>query len=122
MDAARPPWTLEATKYARGCNVMIQRQSGELTNRCGFEQWQLVGDAACLYECAKNFQAAGYYLDGNEYVLLKMVDGWILSFRPMYGNLLRVEVLNQNDRRSAVVSKGWITTVPGGAIVQDGDS
>lgn len=122
MDAARPPWTLEATKYARGCNVMIQRQSGELTNRCGFEQWQLVGDAACLYECAKNFQAAGHYLDGNEYVQLKMVDGWILSFRPMYGNLLRVEVLNQSDRRSAVVSKGWITTVPGGAIVQDGDS
>ena len=119
MDTSRQPYAIEEDKYFRGCNVVVPRFTGRLSQRYGIEHVQLIGDPSCYNNC-RNFQAEGYYKSGNETILLRLVDGWILEFRKQARAVYSVRVLNPTDRRNFTVSKGWITTVPDGAIVQDG--
>ena len=124
MDASKPPHLLEQGYYHRGCNLSVSHVSGKLTQRPGFEAMTLIGDAdaICLYEHGRNYQAEGYYKSGNRISLLRLIDGWLLEFVRVTDNKLSVKLLNPDDRRNQYVSKGWITTVPGGAIVNDGES
>ena len=122
MDTSRPPYLIEADKYYRGCNVRIPRFTGRLKNRHGIRAITLVGndEDICRYKCCKNYQAEGKYVIGKEVILLRLVDGWILEFRKVTEHVYSVKTLNPNDRRGHSISKGWITTIPNGAIVNDG--
>lgn len=122
MDASRLPHLLPDGYFHRGCNVRIDSYSGDLKNRYGFECIKLVGDsdAICIYNNARNVQAEGYYRHGHKHILVRLVDGWIVELEPINESIYQVKVRNLNDRRGSSYSKGWITTIPGGVIVNDG--
>lgn len=122
MDASLLPHLLPNGQYHRACNVRIENNSGNLKQRHGFECVTLVGndDALCIYKYAKNLQAEGYYQHAGKYILVRLVDGWILELEPITSAVYQVKVRNLEDRRSAQYGKAWITTVPGGVIINDG--
>jgi hypothetical protein len=123
MDASKPPYLLEQGYYHRGCNLSVSHSSGKLTQRHGWQHIDLIGDeeAICLYRCAKNYQAEGWYKSGSDIIMLRMVDGWLLQFKRVTNTTMRVSLLNKEDRRNPNLSKAWIATVPKGAIVNDGE-
>jgi len=124
MDASRPPYLLEQGYYHRGCNLSISHISGKLTQRPALVHVNLVGDedAICIYNNAKNYQAEGWYKADNAIVMLRLIDGWLLQFRHLTKGSMSVSLLNKADRRNQFISQAWITTIPRGAIVNDGES
>jgi hypothetical protein len=124
MDAARLPYLIENNKFHRACNIRIDRKTGQLKNRFGFECIKLIGsdDDICIYNHCKNLQAEGYYRDGLSIVLVRLIDGYIIELHKITDNKYKVIVRNPDDRRNPLVSKAWITTVPRGVIIQDGQA
>lgn len=124
MDASRLPYLIESNKFHRACNIRIDRKSGQLKNRFGIEAIQLEGseDSICIYNNCKNLQAEGYYRDGISIVLVRLIDGYIVELSKITENRYKVEIRNPSDRRNPFTSKAWITTVPRGVIIQDGQA
>lgn len=124
MDTSRRPYLLGRNQYSRGCNVIIPRNEAGVRSRFGIHHQTIVGDTNDLkvYHNCKNIQAEGWYNDGTENVLLRVVDGYVIELRRLSGNTHKIKVLNYGDRNNPNKSKAWITRVPGGAIVNDGQS
>ena len=124
MDTSRQTHVLERNQYARGCNVVIPRNSTKLKVRFGIHHQNLTGDqnSINIYNNAKNIQGTGYYDTGKEIVNIKIVDGYVLEFRKLAKRCYKVNVLNWTDRNNPRRTKAWVVAVPGAAIINDGES
>lgn len=124
MDTSREPELLSPNQYSNAVNIIIPRNSNRVSNRPGIHHQSLIGDVNDLdvYKNASNIQASGYYTVGKTFIMLKCVDGYILEFRRIAEGTFRVNVLNWGDRNNPTRSKAWITRIPNGAIINDGES
>lgn len=120
MDTSRSPIDIDETQYSRACNVFIPRSLGGIKVRHGIHHQHLDFDSADtkkLYELG-HIQAEGWFTDKNKYLLLVVVDGYVLLFTPTSGSSFRVTNLNPGDPN--VSRKHWIIRVPTGAIINNG--
>lgn len=124
MDTSREPDLLSENQYSNAVNIIIPRNSNRLRNRPGIHYQSLIGDVNDIdvYKNAKNVQASGYYTTGKSFTILKCVDGYVIEFKRIAEGTFKVRVLNRGDRNNPTRSKAWITRIPNGAIVNDGES
>lgn len=120
MDASRQPHLIEKNRYYRGCNVVIKRSGARLANRSGIHHQKIKGEPLAVNTYLNgNVQGAGWYYDGTEIVLIKVVDGYIIELRPT-DNGFYATVLNRADPNNKYSPQAWVTTIPNGCIVNDG--
>jgi hypothetical protein len=124
MDTSRRPYLLGRNQYSRACNVMIPRDDSSLKVRSGIHHQNIIGDIndVRIYNNCKNIQGEGWYNDGQENVLIRVVDGYVIELRKISGNTHRLKVLNYGDRNNPTRTKAWVIRVPAGCIVNDGQS
>lgn len=120
MDTSRSPIDLAQAQYSRACNVFIPRSLGGVKVRHGIHYQHLDFDSKDtreLYEKGK-ILAEGWFTEKNKYLLLLVVDGYVLKFTPTSRAAFYVENLNENNPNSPI--RHWIIRVPTGAIVNNG--
>lgn len=124
MDTSRQPYLLGRNQYARACNFIIPRHTNRIRTRFGIHHQKLIGDVNDLniYKDCQNIQAEGFYNTGKETVLLRVVDGFVIEFRLYVKGCFKIKVLNRGDKNNPDRAKAWITRIPQGAIIQDGES
>jgi hypothetical protein len=125
MDASVHPSNVAANSYYKGINVIIPRSGGGITNRGGYHyqyiDWSSGRSAQKIYENG-HIQGEGWYWNGVEPVLLRSVDGIIIELRQISEGRWKGRALNLSFPNNANRTKAWITRIPFGAIVNDGES
>ena len=124
MDTSRRPSLLFDSQYSRACNLIIPRHSNRIRTRFGFHHQKLYGRDIDIhiYNSAKNIQGTGYYTIGRVAVQVKVIDGYVFEFRKYTEGSFRIKILNKGDRNNPRRGKAWVTRIPNGAIINDGES
>lgn len=124
MDSARLPHLIESNKSHRLCNVRVSEENGQLSHRYGITHIKLIGeeDAVCIYNNCRNLQGEGWYRHNNNIILVRVIDGWIIELNKVSESTYSASIRNRDDRRNRYASKAWVTTVPRGVIINDGQA
>lgn len=124
MDTSRSAFAIGANQYALGVNVDIPNTHGGITNRKGFRNIFIEFENSVTEEIYRNgnIQGEGWYFDGLKARYLVSVDGWIFEFIFVSKYRCEARIRNTSHRNNPDNTHCWITRVPNGAIVMDGES
>lgn len=123
LDSTRGPEDLGLDQYAKGINVRIPDIGNDIQTRNGIHCQRLFFkdhiDEDYFYN--GNIQGEGWYYDGYRIVLLVCISGCIFQLTEITDGF-KVKSLNRGDINNPNRTKCWITRVPYGAIVNDGEA
>jgi hypothetical protein len=124
MDTSRASFAIGQNQYALGVNVDIPPTHGGLSNRKGFRNIFVEFESPKTEEIYRtgNIQGEGWYFDGFKPRYLVSVDGWIFEFFFVTKYRMEARIRNTSFRNNPNNTHCWISRVPNGAIVMDGES
>lgn len=124
FDSGRSPSFIDKNQVALAINTSLPDSFGGISNRPGFRNLEIQFSSHKTRDIFENgnFQGEGYYFDGFQYHLLCSVDGWIFDFKLINNLSLVGQILNPNNQNNPNNLCCWISQVPFGAIVSDGES
>lgn len=123
MDSSIQPDLVAEISYARAANVIVSDSLGGIRTRFGIHCQQLNFKSVLAKEIYQSgrVQAEGYFNTSNgQFVLVRVVKGYVLQFIPVTDSSFDVYVLNENSRNNESQRYCWVTTIPNGCIVNDG--
>ena len=125
MDSSRGADYIEDTQCAKLVNCAISSVGDDIGPRWGFHHQQIQFEedrARDFYNDCKHVQGEGWYDDETGRVLLASVDGWIYEFRSPRRDFWTAKIINRSDQNNPNRTKAWFARVPGGAVMNDGES
>lgn len=122
MDTSRSPHEISEVQYAKGCNVVIPDSLGGIKVRPGLHCVNLSFKTTEERDIYMNgvVRAEGYFESGGFIYLVILVDGYVIRMREVALEAFEAEIININDRNVYQDNDGWIITIPGGCIVNNG--
>lgn len=122
MDSAANPSSIEKNQYTCAVNMRLKTGRSGIHTRQGFREVKLNFQTKILEEVYRTeaIQGSGYYLFGNEIVMLVSCGGRIFQLSEVNKREYDVTYIghsnNPNNRNA------YFTTVPDGIIINDGES
>lgn len=124
MDSGRSSSFIDRNQYSLAINTQLPDSFGGLQNRNGLRCLIIDFDTVKAKETYENgnYQGEGSYFDGQQYHILASVDGWIFDFKLINNIRLKGTILNPNNQNNPNNLHCWITQVPFGVVISDGES
>lgn len=124
MDLSRHPSSIGENQYRLGCNVYLPRSGGGISSRHGIHAIAIEHDDPCIKSIFEtgNFQAEGFFTDGDATYLVCAISGYVFILTETYSETFTIRCVNENDQSNPDLLQGYFTTVPQGAIYNDGVS
>jgi hypothetical protein len=122
MDTSRHPADIDEHQYFKAVNVCIPESGGGLRARPGIHCQRLEFESAKAKEIFHNgnIQAEGSFVSNGKKIIIILIDGYIIKLTKIRIDAFRAELINENDRNSTFVARGWVIEVPGGCVVNNG--
>lgn len=124
MDTSRSPSIISKNQYVTSVNMQISRGKEGIQTREGFKCLRLLFDTNQQKEVFQtgNVQGIGNYYSSyyKSIVIVISVSGYIVELVKKYGNVY--DVLFTNFRNNPNLKKCYISEVPQGVIISDGES
>jgi hypothetical protein len=126
MDASREPDDLQPSQVAKMVNCLIPDTGEKIRQRFAYAACNAEIDGLTQAQqtvwLTGHVQGVGWYVSNGRPLQLVVISGWVFELREVMRNRFRVTVRNGNDRNNESLTKAWVITIPGGAIVNDGQS
>ena len=123
MDSSRSPSVLGKNQYVWSINCVIPKSSEGIANRKGFRPIEIkftLDKYKAIWETG-NPQGCGSFIDERENeFLLYVVNGFVFELRSINNFTKEAKILNLGNQNDPKKKHVWITTIPGGAIINDG--
>lgn len=125
IDQSRQPQLIGPANYAGGVNVYVPFNSERIKTRPGIHHCVLEfpGDkgARTIYETG-HVQGLGKYRHKGVDYHVRVVSGYVFEFVETRYGVLSGRIRNRGFPNSGRRTKAWVCAVPGGAIINDGQS
>ena len=124
MDTSRSPSLISKNQYVTSVNMQISRGKEGIQTREGFKCLRLLFDTEQQKEAFQNgnVQGIGNYFNTyyNSNVIVLSISGFIIELVRKFGNVYNVKFTN--FRNNPNLKKCYISEVPQGVIISDGQS
>lgn len=123
MDSYRSPSLLMANQYYASVNCQIKPGVNGISTRPGYREVKLIFDKNDPLEevfKTKNIQGCGYYIYEGVVYLIVSCNGRIFELEQIDKTSFKVKFTNRSNNPNN--RNAWITKVPKGVIINDGES
>jgi len=122
MDTSRSPSLIAPNQYVMSVNMEIPKAKEGIRTRRGFHCVKLLFNTSKEKEIFENgnVQGIGNYELGNKLIIVLSIDGYIIELIPQSKYIYKVSFSVFRNNKN--IKKCFITKVPEGCIVNDGES
>ena len=124
FNSSSSPHTIGVNQYVLGVNINIPDTNGGICNRYGYRHATIIFDNPNQEEIYRtgNVQGEGWYYDGYGVRYLCSVNGWVFEFTRISSFVFKGEIRNVGNQNNPRNTSVWISRIPFGAIINDGES
>lgn len=124
MDTSRSPSLLAENQYVLSVNMVIQKSKEGIATRAGWRNIEIEFDRPFTKDIFENGnpQGCGWFFDGLNIIQLFSISGYIIELRKKNNYIKSARILNRDFQNNPNIRNVYITRVPLGAIINDGES
>jgi len=122
MDTSRHPADIDEHQYFKAVNVCVPDSGGGLRVRPGIHCQRIEFESQKAKEVFRtgSVQAEGSFVSNGKKIIIILIDGYIIKLTKIRIDAFKAELINENDRNSTFVARGWVIEIPNGCIVNNG--